>query len=78
MLTSPCYPTLQETKQLKALVRNIVDPSRNLGHIDRALAQMAEAMSVSEQRPASTTAKTPSAKMMKNKEDCGTICEDCQ
>lgn len=25
-----------EVKRLKALVRNIVDPSRNLGHIDRA------------------------------------------
>ncbi|EDN07040.1 selenoprotein domain-containing protein [Histoplasma capsulatum] len=28
-----------ETKQLKSLVRNIVDPSRDLGHVDRALAQ---------------------------------------
>ncbi|EER29317.1 hypothetical protein D8B26_008040 [Coccidioides posadasii str. Silveira] len=28
-----------ETKQLKSLVRNIIDPSRNLGHIDRALAK---------------------------------------
>lgn len=26
-----------EVKQLKALVRNIVDPTRNLGHVDRAL-----------------------------------------
>ncbi|KAK2834964.1 hypothetical protein FQN49_006738 [Arthroderma sp. PD_2] len=26
-----------ETKQLKALVRDIIDPSRDLGHIDRAL-----------------------------------------
>ncbi|KAG5289515.1 selenoprotein domain-containing protein [Histoplasma ohiense] len=28
-----------ETKQLKSLVRNIVDPSRDLGHVDRALAR---------------------------------------
>ncbi|KLJ06449.1 hypothetical protein EMPG_10154 [Blastomyces silverae] len=28
-----------ETKQLKALVRNIIDPSRDLGHVDRALAK---------------------------------------
>ncbi|WEW58728.1 hypothetical protein PRK78_004196 [Emydomyces testavorans] len=28
-----------ETKHLKSLVRNIIDPSRNLGHIDRALAE---------------------------------------
>ncbi|KKZ60190.1 selenoprotein W-like protein [[Emmonsia] crescens] len=28
-----------ETKQLKSLVRNIVDPSRDLGHVDRALAK---------------------------------------
>lgn len=26
-----------EVKQLKSLVRNIVDPSRDLGHVDRAL-----------------------------------------
>lgn len=26
-----------EIKQLKSLVRNIVDPSRDLGHVDRAL-----------------------------------------
>lgn len=26
-----------EVKQLKSLVRNIVDPSRSLGHTDRAL-----------------------------------------
>ncbi|KAM5441904.1 hypothetical protein MferCBS31731_003166 [Microsporum ferrugineum] len=28
-----------EAKQLKALVRDIIDPSRDLGHIDRALAK---------------------------------------
>lgn len=26
-----------EVKQLKALVRNIADPTRSLGHVDRAL-----------------------------------------
>ncbi|KAI5299355.1 hypothetical protein KEM55_002259 [Ascosphaera atra] len=26
-----------ETKQLKALVRNVIDPTRDLGHVDRAL-----------------------------------------
>ncbi|EER43311.1 conserved hypothetical protein [Histoplasma capsulatum H143] len=31
--------TRTETKQLKSLVRNIVDPLRDLGHVDRALAQ---------------------------------------
>lgn len=34
ILTTPT-----ETKQLKSLVRNIVDPSRDLGHVDRALAK---------------------------------------
>ncbi|PGH18618.1 hypothetical protein AJ79_00397 [Helicocarpus griseus UAMH5409] len=28
-----------ETKQLKSLVRNIIDPTRDLGHVDRALAK---------------------------------------
>ncbi|OAL71057.1 hypothetical protein A7D00_4719 [Trichophyton violaceum] len=28
-----------ETKQLKALVRDVIEPSRDLGHIDRALAK---------------------------------------
>ncbi|KAI2055249.1 hypothetical protein LOZ12_004048 [Ophidiomyces ophidiicola] len=28
-----------ETKQLKSLVRNIIDPNRGLGHIDRAMAR---------------------------------------
>ncbi|KAK2744111.1 hypothetical protein FQN55_006979 [Onygenales sp. PD_40] len=31
-----------ETKQLKSLVRNVVDPSRDLGHVDRALAKKKE------------------------------------
>lgn len=32
-----------ETKQLKALVRNIIDPARDLGHVDRALRKKGEA-----------------------------------
>lgn len=32
-----CADRSVEVKQLKALVRNIVDPTRNLGHVDRAL-----------------------------------------
>ena len=31
-----------ETKQLKALVRNIIDPARDLGHVDRALRKKGE------------------------------------
>lgn len=30
-----------EVKMLKSLVRNIVDPARDLGHVDRALKQSA-------------------------------------
>lgn len=29
--------TLLETKTLKSLVRNVIDPGRDLGHTDRAL-----------------------------------------
>ena len=30
-----CLPSSPETKQLKKLVRDIIDPSRDLGHVDR-------------------------------------------
>jgi hypothetical protein len=35
----PSNSMFTETKQLKSLVRNIIDPSRDLGHVDRALAK---------------------------------------
>jgi selT/selW/selH-like putative selenoprotein len=52
-----------EMKQLKALVRDIVDPSRDLGHVDRALAKQIQGMSLSDQglTPSATEARSTEA-----------------
>lgn len=37
LLLTTIFCCCTEVKQLKSLVRNIIDPSRDLGHVDRAL-----------------------------------------
>jgi len=49
-----------EMKQLKALVRDIVDPSRDLGHVDRALAKQIQGVSLSDQGLAPSTTEASS------------------
>jgi hypothetical protein len=63
-----------EVKQLKSLVRNIVDPARDLGHVDRALSKKtshtgAETAPV----PATVTRITAT-----DGDKSTTACEDCQ
>ncbi|KAF9886824.1 hypothetical protein FE257_011071 [Aspergillus nanangensis] len=55
-----------EVKMLKSLVRNVVDPSRDLGHTDRALKAAANV-------PVQT-AQDSQAQIEKGKEEC----EDCK
>ena len=52
-------------KELKSRVRNVIDPTRNLGHTDRALKKGAEVATAS----TSTSAPAASGK--------GAECEDC-
>ncbi|OJD11742.1 hypothetical protein AJ78_07540, partial [Emergomyces pasteurianus Ep9510] len=68
-LSSPLLTTIcTETKQLKSLVRNIVDPSRDLGHVDRALAKKKQG-----------AAGEPGAVMKKPDVTTGTtVCKDCE
>lgn len=54
-----------EVKELKSRVRNVIDPTRNLGHTDRALKKGAEAAEA-----ATATATAASGK--------GAECEDCK
>lgn len=64
-----------EVKALKALVRNIVDPARDLGHVDRALKK-------SESSGAATSAGPQDASGSKEEQAGGqegqTTCEDCR
>ncbi|KAL4808670.1 Rdx family-domain-containing protein [Aspergillus unguis] len=57
-----------EVKELKSRVRNVIDPSRDLGHTDRALKKGKDAAPV----PESSTIKTPET-VSGNRE-----CEDCK
>ncbi|KAL2863882.1 SelT/SelW/SelH family protein [Aspergillus lucknowensis] len=61
-----------EVKVLKSLVRNVVDPSRDLGHTDRALRKDAAAVS------ASATAAPAATKSEHTDASTGKACEDCQ
>lgn len=56
-----------EVKELKSRVRNVIDPTRNLGHTDRALKKGAETAEA-----AIATASTPAASGK------GAECEDCK
>lgn len=81
-----------ETKQLKSLLRNIIDPTRNLGHIDRSLNKSKENPSSSSTAtinppPAPAASADPSAasdhqppppESDKSKVEGQTVCEDCQ
>ncbi|BCS29476.1 SelT/SelW/SelH family protein [Aspergillus puulaauensis] len=60
-----------EVKELKSRVRNVIDPTRNLGHTDRALkkgAETAEAATATTSTPTSTPAVSGK----------GAECEDCK
>ncbi|EAW08214.1 SelT/SelW/SelH family protein [Aspergillus clavatus NRRL 1] len=61
-----------EVKVLKARVRNVIDPSRDLGHTDRALRRDEEKKTVEHQEDQAGD-QTPE-KATKEKEKC----EDCQ
>jgi hypothetical protein len=62
-------------KQLKALVRDIVDPSRDLGHVDRALSKQIQDMSLSDQGLTPSTTKACSTKAARAAEgDVGGKC----
>ncbi|KAL2798210.1 Rdx family-domain-containing protein [Aspergillus keveii] len=59
-----------EVKVLKSLVRNVIDPSRDLGHTDRALKKG----STVAPKAAAAAAPTPSAQTT----PADKACEDCQ
>ncbi|EED16867.1 selenoprotein domain protein [Talaromyces stipitatus ATCC 10500] len=83
-----------EVKQLKALVRNIVDPTRDLGHVDRALNKAnkdkedstvtkSENSAEKQQVGADATAAASTATQTDEKEEDLPLkpqepCEDCQ
>ncbi|RAO69169.1 uncharacterized protein BHQ10_005181 [Talaromyces amestolkiae] len=83
-----------EVKQLKALVRNIVDPTRNLGHVDRALnkekkekedvttvegKEPAKPESGAElQQVADATAAAQTSEQVNPPRKSQEVCEDCQ
>jgi predicted Rdx family selenoprotein len=77
-----------EVKQLKALVRNIVDPTRNLGHVDRALnkekkdKEATKPESGAEQQQvvvdATTTAAAQTSEEANPPPKSQEVCEDCQ
>lgn len=79
-----------EVKHLKSLVRNIIDPSRDLGHIDRSLKKSQQAQSQSEpqndgeerKKPLTVAAvgETPGGSGQPrpgHQHSEGEVCEDC-
>ncbi|KAL2834074.1 Rdx family-domain-containing protein [Aspergillus pseudoustus] len=67
-----------EVKVLKSLVRNVIDPSRDLGHTDRALKKGSTPAAPTALAPApgvAATAPTPSAQTATSADKA---CEDCQ
>ncbi|OJD09939.1 hypothetical protein ACJ73_10008 [Blastomyces percursus] len=71
-----------ETKQLKSLVRNIIDPSRDLGHVDRALAKMqAKATGAETADKADMNVVTAQTQVQNGSATAATatnICKDCE
>jgi hypothetical protein len=65
-----CVDRVVEVKVLKSLVRNVIDPSRDLGHTDRALKKG----STVAPKAAAAAAPTPSAQTT----PADKACEDCQ
>ncbi|KAL7802670.1 Rdx family domain-containing protein [Trichoderma afarasin] len=70
-----------ETKELKRRVRDVIDPSRDLGHVDRnhrAAAPAAPAAPAAEAAPVEETAPVTEEKPAKQEQVSSTIvCEDC-
>ncbi|KIY03345.1 uncharacterized protein Z520_00036 [Fonsecaea multimorphosa CBS 102226] len=64
-----------ETKELKSRVRNIIEPGRDLGHIDRSLKK-----GTSQQAQAETSKAEPKLDANVNPDQQGTKeeCEDCK
>ncbi|QKX53348.1 uncharacterized protein TRUGW13939_00426 [Talaromyces rugulosus] len=73
-----------EVKQLKSLVRNIIDPSRDLGHVDRALKASKTATSADAPKGNGDTLQTDQRGKDQGKEDDTNqesqkdACQDCQ
>jgi hypothetical protein len=66
-----CVDPVLEVKVLKSLVRNVIDPSRDLGHTDRALKK---GSTVATPAPKAAAAPKPSAQTT----PADKACEDCQ
>jgi predicted Rdx family selenoprotein len=64
-----------ETKELKNRVRNIIEPGRDLGHIDRSLKKGSAQPATSEQP--SKPESRPDAEI-KDEQKNGKVCEDCR
>ena len=80
---------ITEVKQLKALVRNIVDPTRNLGHVDRALnkekkdspaeaAKPEDGAKQQQEQTDNTATSSVSHTAEVNPPRVQAVCEDCQ
>jgi hypothetical protein len=76
-----------EVKQLKSLVRNIIDPSRDLGHVDRALKASKTTASADTPKGNGDALKTDletdqrgkdQGKVDTNQESQKDACQDCQ
>jgi predicted Rdx family selenoprotein len=71
-----------ETKELKRRVRDVIDPSRDLGHVDRNHRAAAPAASVTETAPVEETAAPVTEQPAKQEQDQNQtsstiLCEDC-
>ncbi|KAF1913881.1 Rdx family-domain-containing protein [Ampelomyces quisqualis] len=66
-----------ETKVLKQLVRDHIDPSRDLGHSDKHGKQKEERVVVEVKDEAEAPAATSEGVEVKRNPD-GTVCEDCR
>ncbi|KAL4913909.1 Rdx family-domain-containing protein [Aspergillus aurantiobrunneus] len=66
-----------EVKELKSRVRNVIDPSRDLGHTDRAL-RKGEATASGPVSASTSTSASTSAVPSKPAEPGAEACEDCK
>ncbi|KAH0527913.1 hypothetical protein TsFJ059_002834 [Trichoderma semiorbis] len=70
-----------ETKELKRRVRDVINPSRDLGHVDRdhraAAAPAAKAVPVKETAPAPVTEEPTKQEPAQNQTSSTIVCEDC-
>jgi predicted Rdx family selenoprotein len=64
-----------ETKELKNRVRNIIEPGRDLGHIDRSL-KKGSAHPATPEQPSKPESR-PDAEI-KDEQKNGQVCEDCR